>query len=136
VTTLDDLVLPAQYTTGDVLVRAATVEDVDAEKRIIDCVLMTYEREAQIDADLYEIFAPGAFKAAVGNPSRVKVSDQQHERRTVVGQDEGSHRRMVGGQGLQLLRNVRAVRPSVYRMLGAQWHPCMGRLYVRGNIGP
>lgn len=85
-TTVDDLVLPAQYTTGDVLVRAAAVEDVDAEKRIIDARLMTYEREAQIDADLYEIFAQGAFAAAVGNPSRVKVSDQQHERRTVVGQ--------------------------------------------------
>jgi HK97 family phage prohead protease len=86
VSTVDDLVLPAQYTTGDVLVRAAAVEDVDPETRIIDVKVMTYEREAQIDADLYEIFAQGAFKAAVSNPSRVKVSDQQHERRTVVGQ--------------------------------------------------
>jgi HK97 family phage prohead protease len=88
VSTLDDLVLPAQYTTGDVLVRAAAVEveDVDADKRTIDCVLMTYNHPAQIDADLFEEFAPRSLSAACGNPSRVKVSDQQHERRTVVGQ--------------------------------------------------
>lgn len=87
-TGIDDLVLPAQYTTGDVLVRAVKVEDgaVDAEKRIIDCVLMTYEHPAQIDHELHEIFTAGAFKAAVANPSRVKVSDQQHDRKVVVGQ--------------------------------------------------
>jgi HK97 family phage prohead protease len=79
-------VLPSQYATGDVLVRSASVEDVDPDKGTIDVIVMTYEQEAQIDHELFEVFAPGAFKAAVGNPSRVKVSDQQHERKVVVGQ--------------------------------------------------
>lgn len=83
---MDDLVLPAQYTTGDVLVRAATVEDIDADKRTVDVRLMRYEHEVEVDEGLHEMFTAGAFKAAVGNPSRVKVSDQQHQRAVVIGQ--------------------------------------------------
>jgi HK97 family phage prohead protease len=86
VSTVDDLVLPAQYATGDVLVRAASVEDVDEDKGTVDVIVMTYNQRAQIDHELFEEFAPGAFKAVCANPSRVKVSDQQHDRKVVVGQ--------------------------------------------------
>ena len=47
---------------------------------------MRYENEVQVDEQLFEVFTRGAFKAAVGNPSRVKVSDQQHAMQVVVGQ--------------------------------------------------
>jgi HK97 family phage prohead protease len=86
VSTVDDLVLPAPFTTGDVLVRAASVEDVDPDKGTVDVIVMTYNKRAQIDDQLFEEFSPGAFKAVCANPSRVKISDQQHDRKVVVGQ--------------------------------------------------
>lgn len=81
-----DLALPASYLAGDLLTRAATVEEIDADRRMVDVCLMTYEREAQVGDQLWEVFTRGAFKAAVGNPSRVKMSAQGHQLGTVIGQ--------------------------------------------------
>lgn len=84
---MTDLVLPAAYNTGDVITRSvASVEDIDAEKRLVDVRLMRYETEAEVDESLFETFTRGAFKASTGNPSRVKVSNQGHDRSIVIGQ--------------------------------------------------
>lgn len=65
--------------------RTATVESFDSEQGTLDVLLMSYETEAQIAEGLAEVFTRGAFKAACGNPSRVKVSDQQHNRAESIG---------------------------------------------------
>lgn len=74
--------LPAE---GEPWVRAAAVVDVDLESRTIEARLAPYEVEGVIGDGLFEVFTKGAFAAAAGNPSRVKVTDQQHNRSTVVG---------------------------------------------------
>lgn len=75
--------------TSDVLegvqVRAATVEDVDADHGVVEVKIVPYEVEAELGDGLTEVFTRGAFAAAVGNPSRVKVSDQQHNRKVSIG---------------------------------------------------
>lgn len=83
---MTDLVLPAAFSTGEVLTRTADVQEIDVDKRLVDVRLMRYETEAQIDEMLFETFGRAAFKAAVGNPSRCKVSDQGHNRKVIVGQ--------------------------------------------------
>jgi len=64
---------------------AATVEAVDPDTGIIDAKLVPYEVEADLGNGLHEVFTRGAFAAAVGNPSRVKVTDQQHNRAVNIG---------------------------------------------------
>jgi HK97 family phage prohead protease len=64
---------------------AATVEDVDVDAGIVDAKLVPYEVEAHLGEGLHEIFTRGAFAAAVGNPSRVKLTDQQHQRQVAIG---------------------------------------------------
>jgi HK97 family phage prohead protease len=68
-----------------VQVRAATVEDVDEETGIVEVKIVPYEVEAQLDDGLAEVFSRAAFSAAVGNPSRCKMTDQQHGRAVVIG---------------------------------------------------
>jgi len=68
-----------------VQVRAAQVLDVDAEQGIVDVKIVPYEVEAELADGLSEVFTRGAFAAAVRNPSRCKMSDQQHNRRVVIG---------------------------------------------------
>lgn len=81
-TTAPELVMdPAQT----YLRAAATVESVDLDAGVIDAKLVPYEVEADLGGGLHEVFAPGAFSAAVGNPSRVKVTDQQHNRAVNIG---------------------------------------------------
>ena len=65
--------------------RAATVVEVDTERGIIDALMVTYERRAQIDHDLFEVFTRGAFASAVSAPHRVKVSNQGHDMRVTIG---------------------------------------------------
>lgn len=67
-----------------VQVRAAQVLDVD-EQGIVDVRIVPYEVEAELEPGLSEVFTRGAFAAAVGNPSRCKMSDQQHNRRVAIG---------------------------------------------------
>lgn len=66
-------------------VRAATVVDVDTDRGIIDALMVTYERRAQIEPDVWEVFTPGAFASAVSSPHRVKVSNQGHDMRVTIG---------------------------------------------------
>jgi HK97 family phage prohead protease len=65
--------------------RAAQVAEVDAEQGLVEVKLAPYEVEAELWPGLSEVFTRGCFAAAVGNPSRVKVTDQQHQRDVIVG---------------------------------------------------
>jgi HK97 family phage prohead protease len=74
--------------------RAAVTAVEDAEPGTVEARIVPYEHETQIDDGLWEIFTRGAFAAAVGNPSRCKVTDQGHQRQVVIGhatelRDEG-----------------------------------------------
>lgn len=66
-------------------VRAAVVEDVDEETGVVEVKIVPYEVEAELEEGLAEVFTRGAFAGAVGNPSRCKMTDQQHGRQTVIG---------------------------------------------------
>jgi len=72
---------------GETYCRQATaiVEDVDQESGIVQAKIVPYGVEAEVERGLFEIFEPGAFSGAIGNPSRCKVSDQQHNRSVIVG---------------------------------------------------
>lgn len=88
--TAEPLVDPGQTYQRD----AATVEAVDPDAGLIEVKIVPYEREADLGGGLHEVFTAGAFSAAVGNPKRCKVTDQQHNRAVVVGEavelrDEG-----------------------------------------------
>jgi HK97 family phage prohead protease len=82
-TTSDDLSLVDP--TRTYLRAAAVVEDVDVERGIVEAKIVPYEVEADLGDGLHEIFTRGAFSAAVGNPSRCKVTDQQHNRSINIG---------------------------------------------------
>jgi HK97 family phage prohead protease len=81
----------AEVVTADVFdseaiqVRAAPIVDVDADRGIVEVKIVPYEVEAELDDGLSEVFTRAAFANAIGNPSRCKVTDQQHDRRTAVG---------------------------------------------------
>lgn len=64
---------------------AATVEAVDPDAGLIEVKIVPYEREANLGGGLHEVFTAGAFAAAVGNPARCKVTDQQHNRAVNIG---------------------------------------------------
>ena len=66
-------------------VRAATVVDVDTDRGVIDALIISYEKRAQIDHDLWEVFTRGAFASSVSAPHRVKVSNQQHDMKVTIG---------------------------------------------------
>ena len=66
--------------------RRASVEDIDLEKGLVEVRFMKYETEAELEPGLSEVFTRGAFAAAAKNPSRVKISDQGHQMRVVIGQ--------------------------------------------------
>lgn len=83
---MTELSLPAAFSTGEILTRAAPVGDIDAEKRLVDVRVMRYENENEIDEGLFELFSRGSLKAACSNPSRVKISNQGHDRSMVIGQ--------------------------------------------------
>lgn len=72
---------------NDLQIRAtvATVEGIDEDTGLVDAKLAAYEVEAELEPGLVEVFTRGAFGAACGNPSRVKVSNQGHDRRTIIG---------------------------------------------------
>lgn len=59
---------------------AATVEDVDEETGLVEAKLAAYEETVELGPGLWEVFSRGAFAGAVGNPSRVKVTNQGHDR--------------------------------------------------------
>lgn len=79
------IVAPNSFDSKAVQVRAAPVLEVDAERRIVEVKIAPYEVEAQLDEGLSEVFTRGAFATALGNPSRCKISNQQHDRDNIVG---------------------------------------------------
>jgi HK97 family phage prohead protease len=79
---LEPIVDPTQtYTRA----AAATVEAVDVDAGIVEAKIVPYEVEADLGDGLHEVFTRGAFAASVGNPSRCKVTDQQHNRSVNIG---------------------------------------------------
>jgi HK97 family phage prohead protease len=73
------------FATDQLQYRAAPVEAYDDDEGTILAQLVEYEREAEVAEGLSEIFTRGAFRHALGNPSRIKVTDQQHNRSVVIG---------------------------------------------------
>jgi HK97 family phage prohead protease len=75
--------------TTDVLdgvqVRAASITNVDDDQGTVDVKLVPYEVECELGPGIWEVFSRGAFASAVGNPSRCKMTDQQHNRAVVIG---------------------------------------------------
>lgn len=76
--------MTVMFDPDQVQVRSAVVEAVD-ESGMVEAKIAAYEVEAELVDGLTEVFTRGAFAAAVGNPSRVKVSDQGHQRQVVIG---------------------------------------------------
>lgn len=60
-------------------------DGIDVETGVIECRIVPYEHEANLGSGLHEIFSAAAFASACGNPSRVKCSDQQHNRAVNIG---------------------------------------------------
>jgi HK97 family phage prohead protease len=125
--------------TTDVLdgvqVRAAKVLDVDSDG-VVDVKIVPYEVEAELEPGLCEVFTRGAFAAAVGNPSRCKMTDQQHNRNVVIGkavelreEADGHYGRLqiadtvAGRDVLTLLRGEVLDEMSVeFRVMGKYLH--------------
>ena len=124
---------------GEILCReaAATVEEVDLESGIVRAKIVPYGVEAEVERGLFEIFEPGAFAGAIGNPSRCKVSDQQHNRSVIVGRatalrDEpdglyGDLRIADTSQGRDLLV---LLRERVLEELSVEFRPLAGKYDV------
>jgi HK97 family phage prohead protease len=70
---------------GTVHVRSAPVAAFDSDTGVVEALLMTYETEVELEPGLREVFTRGAFAAALGNPPRVVVSNQGHDRGTSIG---------------------------------------------------
>lgn len=63
---LDELANTDQY-------RAATIDVLDADERVIEMRAVPYDVESQIGQNVFESFAPGAFARAAKDPARVKL---------------------------------------------------------------
>lgn len=72
------------FDTEAVQVRQAEVVGVE-DDGTVDAKIVPYEVEAPLSDGLWEVFTRGAFSAAVGNPSRCKVTNQGHDRAVVIG---------------------------------------------------
>lgn len=81
------LVIPPELDHDGVQIRRAAVEVQDiTDDNLIEVRIAPYEHEVElIEGSLSEVFTRGAFAAAVGNPSRIKVTDQGHQRQVVIG---------------------------------------------------
>lgn len=78
------VLIPAGLDHDGVQIRRAPVQDV-TDDGLVECKLAPYEHEGELAEGLYEIFSRGAFAAAVGNPSRCKVTNQGHDRAVIIG---------------------------------------------------
>lgn len=87
-----------EKTINGLQVRSAQVTEVDEEKGLVEVRIVPYEVEAQLGPNYWETFTRGAFSAAVKNPSRVKMSNMQHDLANPIGvavelreQDDGHY---------------------------------------------
>ena len=80
------LQVPTWLVNGDVHVRKAqvAVEDV-TDDGLVRVKIAPYEHPVELTEGLHEVFTRGAFAAAVGNPSRCKVTNQGHDRSVIIG---------------------------------------------------
>lgn len=79
------VVIPPELDDDGVHVRRAQVEGV-SDEGLIECKIAPYEHEVElVEGSVFEVFSRGAFAAACGNPSRVKVSNQGHDRSIIIG---------------------------------------------------
>lgn len=84
-TTPAAVVIPPGLDHDGVHVRRAQVEGV-TDEGLVECRIAPYEHEVELVEDsVFEVFTRGAFAAACGNPSRVKVSNQGHDRSVIIG---------------------------------------------------
>lgn len=81
---------------------AAAVEGIDEETGLVDAKIAAYGETVELEPGLWEVFSPHAFAAACGNPSRVKVSNQGHDRASIIGhavelrdEDDGLYGRLT-----------------------------------------
>lgn len=79
------MLVPPTFQAGQVQTRRAEVLGVTEEEGLVEARIVPYEHEVQLDEGLWEVFSRGAFQAAVGNPSRCKVTDQGHQRQVIIG---------------------------------------------------
>ncbi len=69
----------------EVQVRRAQVQGV-TDEGLVEAKLAPYEVEAELlNERVWEVFTRAAFASAVGNPTRVKVTNQGHDRATIIG---------------------------------------------------
>lgn len=78
------VIIPPQLDHDGVQVRRAEVAGV-TDEGLVEVRIVPYEHEVDLVDGLREVFTRGAFGAAVGNPSRVKVTDQGHNRAVIIG---------------------------------------------------
>lgn len=120
----------------------AVVQEVDVDHGIVEAKIVPYEVECDLGGGVHEIFSRGAFAAAVGNPSRCKVTDQQHTRSVVVGkaiqlrdEHDGLYGRLriadtaAGRDLLTLMRKGPDDEPAVLDELSVEFQP-QARGYV------
>jgi HK97 family phage prohead protease len=77
--------MPPTFQSGQVQTRRAEVIGVTDDEGLVEARIIPYEVEVQLGEGLWEVFTRGAFQAAVGNPSRCKVTDQGHQRQVIIG---------------------------------------------------
>lgn len=98
----------ALMSAGETQQRAAEVIDFNRERNTVEVKLVPYEVEARIGEDTREVFTRGAFARA--DPRRVKVSDQQHNRATIIGRAVELDDRADGAYGLLKISDTAAGR--------------------------
>lgn len=79
------ITVPTRFEHDQVQTRRAEITAVNEDEGVVEARIVPYENEVQLDDGLWEVFSRGAFAAAVGNPSRCKVTDQGHQRNIVIG---------------------------------------------------
>jgi HK97 family phage prohead protease len=79
------VIVPPGLDHDGIHVRRAVVEGV-TDEGLVECKIAPYEHEVElVEGSVYEVFTRGAFAAACGNPSRIKVSNQGHDRSVIIG---------------------------------------------------
>lgn len=111
---------------------ATAIVDVDQELGVVEAKLAAYEETIELEPGLWEVFSRGTFAHATSNPSRVKVSNQGHDRAVIIGQaielrdeDDGLYGRLLiadtthGRDVLTLMRST----PPILTDLSVEFRP-------------
>lgn len=80
------LIVPPELDHDGIQIRRALVEvEGVTDEGLVEARIAPYEHEVELMEGLSEVFTRGAFAGAIGNPSRVKVTDQGHQRAVIIG---------------------------------------------------